>query len=146
MSVETFKKNYYVKDLRSKILFVIFGICIFRFGSYIPIPYIDSTQLIKLININPVFSGLTSEFKPEMSSKANFDGFPATKSGFLPVAVWTEATIAPTSGKIIFSFDNGNLWSKFVATNFAPDPIYELARQTRAQKNIKFFFQLININ
>lgn len=39
-----------LKELRARLLFVLLGIIVFRLGVYIPIPYIDATQLSKLMS------------------------------------------------------------------------------------------------
>ena len=39
-----------LKELVARIIFVLLGIIVFRFGVYIPIPYIDTVQLNKLIS------------------------------------------------------------------------------------------------
>lgn len=39
-----------LKELRQRLLFILMGIIVFRLGVYIPIPYIDSHQLIQLMN------------------------------------------------------------------------------------------------
>ena len=43
--LETLKNAWRVKELRSKILFTLFVIVIFRIGSYIPVPYVDFSAL-----------------------------------------------------------------------------------------------------
>ena len=40
------------QELKSRILFVLLGIVIFRFGVYIPIPYINTDELNRLILAN----------------------------------------------------------------------------------------------
>jgi len=44
------KKSSGKSELKSRLIFVIIAIMIFRLGVYIPIPYIDSTQLIKIMS------------------------------------------------------------------------------------------------
>ena len=44
------KKNGSLKELRARLLFVLLGVVVFRFGIYVPIPYIDATQLSKLMS------------------------------------------------------------------------------------------------
>ena len=44
------KSNTGFKELRSRIIFVVIGIVVFRLGVYIPIPYIDSEQLTQLMS------------------------------------------------------------------------------------------------
>ncbi len=40
--IETIRNAWKVPELRKKILFTIFALLIFRLGSAIPVPYIDS--------------------------------------------------------------------------------------------------------
>ena len=43
--LETLKNARKVKELRSKILFTLFVIIIFRIGSFIPVPYVDFSAI-----------------------------------------------------------------------------------------------------
>ena len=43
--IETVRNAWKVPELRKKIMFTIFALLIFRLGSAVPVPYIDSTTL-----------------------------------------------------------------------------------------------------
>ena len=43
--IQTIRNAWSVPELRKKILFTIFALLIFRLGSAIPVPYINSEQL-----------------------------------------------------------------------------------------------------
>ena len=46
------KQESGMHELRKRIVFIIISIIIFRLGVYIPVPYIDSQQLLQLVNNN----------------------------------------------------------------------------------------------
>ncbi|MFZ9034789.1 MAG: preprotein translocase subunit SecY [Francisellaceae bacterium] len=50
MASKQLKKSGGLKELRARLFFVLIGIVVFRLGVYIPIPYIDSAQLVKLMS------------------------------------------------------------------------------------------------
>ena len=50
MATKNLKKGGGLKELRQRLLFVLIGILVFRLGVYIPIPYIDASQLSKLMS------------------------------------------------------------------------------------------------
>ena len=43
--IQTIKNAWKIPELRKKIMFTIFALLIFRLGSAVPVPYIDSTTL-----------------------------------------------------------------------------------------------------
>ncbi len=51
-----------MKELRNRVLFVLLGIIVFRFGVYVPIPYIDSHQLLNIMNQKTQDNGLLNMF------------------------------------------------------------------------------------
>ena len=64
--IETFRNAWKIPDLRKKILYTILLIVIFRFGSFVPVPWIDAAQVQKwlasgagntLFNLMDSFSG-----------------------------------------------------------------------------------------
>ena len=64
--IETFRNAWKIPDLRKKILYTILLIVIFRFGSFVPVPWIDALQVQKwlasgagntLFNLMDSFSG-----------------------------------------------------------------------------------------
>ena len=59
--LETLKNAWKVKELRNKILFTLFIIVIFRIGSFIPVPYVDVSDL-KMAFANAGTEGGVNEF------------------------------------------------------------------------------------
>ncbi|MBC3888735.1 preprotein translocase subunit SecY [Acetobacterium paludosum] len=53
--VSTLKDAWKIPDLRRKILFTLALLFVYRLGSFIPIPFIDLTQLSSLVNGNGMF-------------------------------------------------------------------------------------------
>lgn len=49
---ETFRNAFKIPDLRKKMLYTLLVIVIFRIGSAIPVPFLNPTQLSKLMNAN----------------------------------------------------------------------------------------------
>jgi len=53
--VSTLKDAWKIPDLRRKILFTLALLFVYRLGSFIPVPFIDLTQLSSLVNDNGMF-------------------------------------------------------------------------------------------
>ncbi len=48
--IETIRNAWKIPELRKKILFTIFALLIFRLGSVVPVPFIDSDLLGNTLN------------------------------------------------------------------------------------------------
>lgn len=76
--LSTLKNAWSVPELRKKILFTLVLLLIYRLGSFIPVPYIDSAQLATLINSGGIF-GLF-----DIISGGNFGNFTIFAMGITP--------------------------------------------------------------
>ena len=76
--VSTLIKAWKVTDIRKKIILTLLILMIYRLGSFIPVPYIDSQQLATLINSGGIF-GLF-----DIISGGNFGNFTICAMGITP--------------------------------------------------------------
>ena len=60
--LETLKNAWKVKELRSKILFTLFVIVIFRIGSFIPVPYVDFSAIKNAFALSGEAGGVNEFF------------------------------------------------------------------------------------
>lgn len=76
--LSTLKDAWNIPEIRKKILFTLALLFVYRLGSFIPVPYIDATQLAKLINDGGIF-GLFN-----IISGGNFGNFTIFAMGITP--------------------------------------------------------------
>ena len=50
--IETIRNAWKIPELRKKILFTVFALLIFRLGSVVPVPFIDSNMLGATLNLS----------------------------------------------------------------------------------------------
>ena len=74
----TLKKAWSVPELRRKIIMTLLLLLVYRLGSFIPVPYIDSQQLSSLVSGNNFF-GLFN-----IISGGNFENFTIFAMGITP--------------------------------------------------------------
>ena len=48
--IETIRNAWKIPELRKKILFTVFALLVFRLGSVVPVPFIDSDALSQTMN------------------------------------------------------------------------------------------------
>ena len=76
--ISTLREAWRVPDIRKKIFFTLVMLFIYRLGSFIPVPYIDSQQLATLVNSGGIF-GLF-----DIISGGNFGNFTIFAMGITP--------------------------------------------------------------
>ena len=76
--ISTLREAWRVPDIRKKIFFTMVMLFIYRLGSFIPVPYIDSQQLATLVNSGGIF-GLF-----DIISGGNFGNFTIFAMGITP--------------------------------------------------------------
>ena len=76
--LSTLREAWRVPDIRKKIFFTLVMLFIYRLGSFIPVPYIDSSKLAELINNGGIF-GLF-----DIISGGNFGNFTIFAMGITP--------------------------------------------------------------
>ena len=53
--ISTLKDAWRIPDLRRKMIYTIALLFVYRLGSFIPVPYIDTAQLANLVNDGGIF-------------------------------------------------------------------------------------------
>lgn len=76
--LSTIKNAWKVPELRKKMIFTLLLLLVYRIGSFIPVPYIDTAQLASLINDGGIF-GLF-----DIISGGNFGNFTVFAMGITP--------------------------------------------------------------
>jgi len=69
--LQTFRNAWKLPELRGKILFTLFILLIYRLGSTLPVPYIDSDMMKQIVDANGAALGYLSIMAGDAFSKAN---------------------------------------------------------------------------